>query len=264
VADLKKLESGVQIGGKTVKMGLICYSADNLEASAIGGFSQCFSSNDVCRICHQQYKDLQLISGIPKVSRWTKEEYDAAVENMLPGVRGDFGLNSGCIFNVLQSFHCIGGIPTDIMHDFCEKVAAFDAMSVLKVLMSSGLFTLEEYNQVLRDVKLSDYEAADRPKLLNPRSASIPGKAMAVALHLRLMPFFIWRILGGNVLDSAAIDLLVILARILEYILADKLTMMDIDDFEELVVKFFEKRKICVEEFSTFCSMTPKYHHLGT
>jgi hypothetical protein len=264
VADLKKLESGVQIGGKTVKMGLICYSADNLEASAIGGFSQCFSSNDVCRICHQQYKDLQLISGIPKVSRWTKEEYDAAVENMLPGVRGDFGLNSGCIFNVLQSFHCIGGIPTDIMHDFCEKVAAFDAMSVLKVLMSSGLFTLEEYNQVLRDVKLSDYEAADRPKLLNPRSASIPGKAMAVALHLRLMPFFIWRILGGNVPDSAAIDLLVILARILEYILADKLTMMDIDDFEELVVKFFEKRKICVEEFSTFCSMTPKYHHLGT
>jgi hypothetical protein len=150
------------------------------------------------------------------------------------------------------------------MHDFCKKVAAFDAMSVLKVLMTSGLFTLEEYNQVLRDVKLSDYEAADRPKLLNPRSASIPGKAMAVALHLRLMPFFIWRILEGNVPDSAAINLLVILARILEYILADKLTMMDIDDFEELVVNVFEKRKICVEEYSTFCSMTPKYHHLGT
>jgi hypothetical protein len=66
VEDLKKLESGVQIGGKTIKMGLICYSADNLEASVIGGFSQCFSSNDVCRICHKQHKDLQDISGIPK------------------------------------------------------------------------------------------------------------------------------------------------------------------------------------------------------
>jgi hypothetical protein len=120
VDDLKKLESGVQIGGKTIKMGLICYSADNLEASVVGGFSQCYSSNDVCRICHQQFKELQEITGIPKVDRWTKEEYDRAVANMQPGERGSFGLNSGCIFNVLQSFHCVGGIPTDVMHDFCE------------------------------------------------------------------------------------------------------------------------------------------------
>jgi hypothetical protein len=263
VEDLKKLESGVQIGGKTVKMGLICYSADNLEASAVGGFSQCFSSNDICRICHQQHKDLQEMTGIPKACRWTSEEYDTAVGNMLPGERGDFGLNSGCMFNVLQAFHCVGCIPTDIMHDFCEKVAASDAMSVLKVLVSSGLFTFEKYNQVLREIKLGDYEATDRPKLVNPKGAIIPGKAMAVALHIRLMPYFLWRILKGNVPESPAIDLLVILARILEYILADKLSMGDIDNFEDLVVLFFEKRKNCVEQFTTFCNMTPKYHHLG-
>jgi hypothetical protein len=264
VEDLKKLESGVQIGGKTIKMGLICYSADNLEASVIGGFSQCFSSNDVCRICHKQHKDLQDISGIPKDPRWTREEYDAAVANILPGERGDFGLNSGCMFNVLQAFHCVGGIPTDVMHDFCEKVAAFDAMSTLKVLVSAGLFTFEEYNQVLRDVKLGDYEVSDRPKLVNPKGTTIPGKAMAVALHLRLMPYFVWRILGANVPESPAIDLLVILARILEYIMADKLRDGDVDNFQDLIVQFFEKRKICGEQFTTFCSMTPKYHHLGT
>jgi hypothetical protein len=261
VDDLKKLESGVRIGGKTIKMGLICYSAD--KASVVGGFSQCYSSNDVCRICHQQFKELQEITGIPKVDRWTKEEYDRAVANMQPGERGSFGLNSGCIFNVLQSFHCVGGIPTDVMHDFCEKVAAFDAMSILKVLVSSGLFTFEEYNQVLRDVKLGDYEAADRPKIVNPKSPAIPGKAMAVALHLRLMPFFLWRLLREDVPDSAAIDLLVVLARILEYIMADKLNSTDIDFFEELVVEFFEKRKICVQQYTTFCTITPKYHHLG-
>jgi hypothetical protein len=41
--DLNTLEAVVQIGGKTVKMGQICYSADNLEASIVGGFSQCYS-----------------------------------------------------------------------------------------------------------------------------------------------------------------------------------------------------------------------------
>jgi len=243
VDDLKRLESGVQIGGRTVKMGLICYSADNLEASMVGGFSKCYSSFDVCRICHQQHKDLPEISGIPKASPWTIAEYDAAVDNLVPGERGEFGLNSGCIFNDLQSFHCIGQIPTDVMHDFCEKVASYDVMSILKVLVSSHLFTFDEYNKVLREVKLGDYEALDRPKPVNPKNVCIPGKAMAVALHLRLMPYFLCRLLKGNVVHNNAIDLLVILARLLEYIMADKLTMGDIEDFEELV-DFFEKRAV--------------------
>jgi hypothetical protein len=135
VVDLKRLESGVQIGGRTVKVGLICYSADNFEASMVGGFSQCYSSFDVCRICHEQHKDLLENSGIPKASPWTIAEYDAAVDNLFPGECCEFGLNSGCIFNDLQSFHCTGQIPTDVMHDFCEKVAFYDVMSILKVLV---------------------------------------------------------------------------------------------------------------------------------
>jgi hypothetical protein len=41
--DLKRLEAGAEIGGKTVKIRLICYSADNLEASIVDGFTQCYS-----------------------------------------------------------------------------------------------------------------------------------------------------------------------------------------------------------------------------
>jgi hypothetical protein len=149
------------------------------------------------------------------------------------------------------------------MHDFFEKVAAYDGMSVLKVLVSSGLFTFEEYNTVLRDVKLGDYEAADRPPMVNPKIGRLTGKAMAVCLHLRLMPFFVWRILGGNVPDSDAVGLLVILARIQEYLMADRLSTTDVDNFEDLVVEYFAKRKVCEEQYTTFCCMTPKYHHLG-
>jgi hypothetical protein len=136
-------------------------------------------------------------------------------------------------------------------------------MSILKVLVSSDLFTFEEYNTVLRDVKLGDYEAADRPMVVNPKVGRIPGKAMAVCLHLRLMPYFVWRILRGNVPDSDAIDLMVILARLQEYILADKLSTADVDNFEDLVVEYFAKRKACEQQYIGFCNMTPKYHHLG-
>jgi hypothetical protein len=264
VDDLKKLEAGIQVGGRTIKMGLICYSADNLEASSVGGFSQCFSSVDVCRICHQQYRELPEITGIPKKEPWTREEYDAAVDSIQPGVRGEFGINSTCLFNELASFHCVGQMPLDIMHDFMEKVAACDAMSIIKSFVSSGIFTLEEYNSVLRDVKLGDYEAADRPMIVNAKSAKLPGKALAVSQHLRLLPFFVWRTLDGNVGDSDIVDLMVILARIQEYLMADRLSIADIDNFEDLVVEYFSKRKICEEQFETFTHLTPKYHYLGT
>ncbi len=51
------------------------------------------------RSCHEQHKDLPEISGIPKASPWTLAEYDAAVDNLVPSERGEFGLNSGCTFN---------------------------------------------------------------------------------------------------------------------------------------------------------------------
>jgi hypothetical protein len=38
-------------------------------------------------------------SGILKASPWTIAEYDAAVDNLVPGEPDEFVLNSGCIFN---------------------------------------------------------------------------------------------------------------------------------------------------------------------
>ena len=50
--DLKVLESGVKVYhpvAREVKSGVIIHPADNLEAHTVGGFSQSFSSKDICR-----------------------------------------------------------------------------------------------------------------------------------------------------------------------------------------------------------------------
>ena len=53
LTDLKTLEvHGIEVREpvlRRVKVGLLLYSADNLEAHTIGGFSACFSSKDICR-----------------------------------------------------------------------------------------------------------------------------------------------------------------------------------------------------------------------
>ena len=90
VDDLKKLEIGVEVRNpftRRVKCGVLAYAADNLEASLVGGFSQNFSSRDICRICHVQYSQLE--DEIHDVKGklhgfWSVEEYNrvCATEEM--------------------------------------------------------------------------------------------------------------------------------------------------------------------------------------
>ena len=86
VEDLLKLESGVTIHKpvrRLVKGGLLLHPADNLEAHSVGGFSQSFSSSDVCRFCHIKYDDLQENIhnyGSKQHCRWTKDEYVRAAD----------------------------------------------------------------------------------------------------------------------------------------------------------------------------------------
>ena len=90
ISDLRKLEDGIVIRypiERQVKMGLLAYSADNLEAHSLGGFSTCFSSSDICRFCHATYKDLEThihdFDGEESHRYWTPAEYDRVCSDIL-------------------------------------------------------------------------------------------------------------------------------------------------------------------------------------
>ena len=83
VDDLKDLEQGITIHfpvEREVKMGVLAYSADNLEAHCLAGFSSCFSSYDICRWCHCQHSDLldniHDFDGNEMKKYWSVSEYD--------------------------------------------------------------------------------------------------------------------------------------------------------------------------------------------
>jgi len=261
--DLKKLESGIDVGGRIVKVGLLCHVGDNLEQHLVGGFSGSFSSKDVCRACHQQYQDLDSISGVPKCSPWTIEEYEDAVKNIQPGETGLFGVSSQCVLNSLEAFSSVDQMPFDKLHDWDEKVGACDALTILKVLIAEGHFTLKAYNSALQALPLSDYEAPDRPPSIQLNNDRIPGKALSVALHIKLMPVLIWRVTRGIIPDTPLLRLLSIIHRVNEYLMADTFSVVDISDFQDLVVEFFHQRKICEDLYDGFVNKTPKFHFLG-
>ena len=83
IEDLKILEGGVSLTEpvpRVMKFGILAYSADNLEAHSLGGFSCCFSSKDVCRFCHITYDELDShihdFDGSDAHKYWSVKEYD--------------------------------------------------------------------------------------------------------------------------------------------------------------------------------------------
>lgn len=265
VDDLKRLEEGVLVGSRVIQMGIIAHLGDNLESHTVGGFSCCFSSKDICRVCHLQHQELPSISGIPSARKWTQDEYDNAVRSIGQGERSlqpEFGLSGGCVFNVLDSFSSVGQFPFDCMHDFMEGLAAMDAQAGLLTLIDEQNFTVHEYNALLADLQLGDYEIGDRPPPVRAQSDRLQGKAMAVALHIRVMPFLLHRLMKDYDHESIALELLIMIHQLNEYIMADAFNPADIMDFEELLVKYFAKRKECSEKFTAFQKLKPKFHYV--
>lgn len=257
VDDLLRLEQGIPVrDGKILRAGLLCHLGDNLESHTVGGFSTCFSSRDVCRKCHIQYSDLQDMTGLPKALPWSKEEYDNIV---LGNSENQFGLKEACVFNVLESFHAVGQFPMDPLHDFYEKLGVCDAQAVIVTLAETGKISLDRYNDLLSNLKLEDYESSDRPLPVNSKADKLSGKALSVALHIRLMPFLLASLLDED-FESELLDLLLVLSKLNEFILADCFSPVDVLTFQDLVVEYFEKKKICKERYPSWRKNVSRDH----
>ena len=81
-------------------------------------------------------------------------------------------------------------------------------------------------------------------------------------IYFRVMPFVLWSIVGDDPEMSAPLQLIFLLYRINELLLADSITYADIANFEDLLVEFFTVRKICREQYPFFCKLAPKHHYL--
>jgi hypothetical protein len=242
---------------------LLCHLGDNLESHIVGGFSLSFAALDVCRMCHQQYADLQDNSGIPVAKKWTAQEYDAICDIIESGQKGHstHGVRERCLFNCLEAFHCIGGFPFDCMHDWLEKVAACDAQAVVLSLVKEGKLSVAEYNRLLCCMKYRAYESSDRPLPIKESSDKLCGKALSVALHLRIMPLIVFQLIGDQ--EDSLIDLMLLIHEINEIMFSEVFSLGDIVHFQSLLVEFFETRKACAQRYpQIFVRLSPKAHFI--
>ena len=304
VDDLAKLERGIQIHHpyqRTIQCGLLCYAADNLEAHLVGGFSACFSSGDVCRVCHVGYNDLEshihdfedggthdywsvveynnIVSSLDTLNIQQPPVIEVDPENLFTDsldVESDNsecdleneeevvsarGLKTDCPFNVLSSFHCVNGFPPDILHDIMEGVIPEDLLGILRILSLKEWFTITQYNDTLERLDFLSYERGNKPYPI-PTSRTVKKlKGKAVSNLVHLRN---WPLLIKNLVvnkDEPVLLLGLKLHELVERMTAVEFYDYEVDILEDLVIDYLDLRKEIRAEYPSLMGRPKPKHH---
>ena len=103
-----------------------------------------------------------------------------------------------------------------------------DAQSIIVSLVACGKVSVSKYNDALSNLR---GQGRDKPLPVNVKHDKLTGKALAVAAHIQVIPLILSSILPENE-ESDLLDLLFMLHKINEYILADCFTLADVFNFQ--------------------------------
>ena len=200
IDDVKLLEEK----GVTVNFELKCFNflgtipfvvSDNLGAHSLGGFQESFSKTKrVCRFCNCLREDMNKYYHEKYFTMRTIEGYNRQVENVLldPDLSKIYGVKQGCCLNKLKYFHVIGGLPSDLAHDFFEGILVNCLEIILASLMTAGYFDLDYFNSRVRYFQYANCDMENKPQEIQfSTKVKIKQTAAEMWNFIRLLPFFI-------------------------------------------------------------------------
>ena len=179
---------------------------------------------------------------------------DEVVEGAQPDSEANlvnFGVKSKCVFNKLESFHCITSMPPDSMHDLMEGVLPQDLLGIIRILILKQWFSLENYNKALKTLKYSPRESANKPQEVpsSNKTKKLSGKATSNWVHVRNFPLLLF--LNDWILDEAddVFKLALMLHDVTERITAESFRSHEIETLENLLLDYYELRKAVFNEY---------------
>ena len=174
------------------------------------------------------------------------------------------GVKSQCPLNSLQSFHCVGGFPPDLLHDLFEGVVAEDLLSIIRLLSVKGWFSLEDYNSKLKRMGWYSYETSDKPLAVpvNSKVNKLKGKAVSMWVHIRNWPLIIRDFVAEKTDPVLALGLK--LHEVTERITASEFRLYEIHLVKEAIIEYLDMRKdVRLENPRIVLRPKPKHHFLS-
>ena len=245
-------------GNINLKGALALVIADNLAAHQLGGFFESFTTLRPCRICmitkaemkNQIYSEAQLR---------TQRGYNNQVENLDedPTMNTQYGIKQESPLHVLQYYHVIEGLPSDIGHDIFEGVAVDVLQNVIRYCVQQDFFSLEHLNNQIETFPYSNMDKDKKPcTFATPLSQfCVKQNAMQMWGLLRHLPLLIGNKVPEN--DPKWQVLLSFLDAV-ELICAPRLSVGAVEFMDDLIHIFTDHY---VQQFPD-ASVKPKLHFL--
>lgn len=232
--------------------------ADNLASHSIGGFTESFTANRICRFCMCTYRNLKETSLKTNFLYRTKEIYNQHLEmvqkdeSLIPV----YGIKKECPFNRLSFFHSIDGLPSDPMHDLLEGACPLVWGKVLTHFVHTDKINFRTFNQKLALFNYKGSDKAKKPTPLTWQSGNVVLKQTASQMSC-LMRVSLY-ILGEVIPERDKYwQLLLYLAEVCDLVFAPLHNNQSVSYLHGLVKDFVE---LYLELFDG--GLTPKMHYL--
>lgn len=109
--------------------------ADNLGVNSICGFMESFSADYFCRFCRGHKSETKTLC-------IEKNELLRTVENYLEDAEScSFGVKESCVFNCINSLHCVLNSTADEMHDIRLGIARYSMTRIINRCIKNIFFT---------------------------------------------------------------------------------------------------------------------------
>jgi hypothetical protein len=258
ISDLKKLETeGIEIKNiGNIKGSILFICGDNLGSHQLGGFIENFSKPaNNCRYC--SYHSSALLSKDVDIKELrTEESYseNVAEAELIGG--NSCGVKFNSVFNELNHFHVVKGLPPCLGHDWFQGVVSRDLLLILKFLIKEGIFTENFLNESLKKISKS---SKSKIKFANIKvnKNRLPGSMSEIRNLVTCLPLIFLEIpiTDKNMNIFCFFSTLVEITRI---ITSPEINKSKISYLQSLIREYFFYRK---EAFPT-ANLTPKHHYI--
>lgn len=165
-----------------------------------------------------------------------------------------YGLKANCPLNVLDNFHCITGLPSDIAHDLFEEVVSYVLTNVIKSFVSEGFFSLEDLNKSILSFKFSEVDKSNKPSKVGQvlSKLKISQSAAQMWCLVRFLPLLVGNKIPQN---DRKWECILLLRDMLFYVCSPTLAREHILIMSDIIEEFHERNCFPEED------VKPKFHY---
>ncbi|KAK6177817.1 hypothetical protein SNE40_015846 [Patella caerulea] len=261
VNEIKDIEiNGLRLSdGNIIKGTLHSIVGDNLGSHMIGGFLECFSCEYFCRYCCISKTDFHNDVSPSLGRRRTIENYEECFGelNDNPGFESYMGIKSNSLFNRLNYYHVVSGLPPCLGHDLFEGVVSYDMKLMIDFFIKSlKWFTFDKLNRHIEKFRYVGKDALDKPAPVTVSSERIGGHAVQNWVFVRLFSLIIGVYIQD--VDDEVWQLYLKLKLIVELICSPTISYGQIAFLQISIDEYLENRIKCFPEHR----LRPKHHFI--